>query len=116
MAFHFDLSVENWHGQDVNVLILEGDLDAAEVHDLAEKLNLAFVSEPLPWAIYAFKLKYISSAGIGQLFKLSKHAKETISKLCMVGTTPQIHKVLNMVGLEDQFTQFEAIDEAKRRF
>lgn len=97
---------------------LKGSLDADTYSD-CEKKMMTVVGEPLEIVLIDMKdLNYITSAGLGVIFKFKKAIENKGGKIVLANLQPNIKKIFEAVKVisEDLFVTLEGSDNLLDRY
>src|SRR5262245_50062599 len=89
-----------------------GEIDIASVEDLDEALQSAVIRRPRYLLVDLSQVSYLDSAGINVLL----HARQTMGRiggeLVLVGGSPFIRRLFQMIGVGQLFTHYDTIGAA----
>jgi anti-anti-sigma factor len=92
---------------------LKGDLDAANAAAVQRELAEALGPDALNLLIDLSRTRYLDSAGIDMLLRLSDRLDHRRSKLILViPESSQLNRLLTIVGLPEAITVHPSLDEA----
>ena len=98
-------------GKGVYMVMPEGHLDSNTYLMLEEKLNPLFVASTKVLIFDLSRLDYISSAGVGVVFKAKKALKEINGSFMMANLKPQIKKVFDIINALPDIRVFKSLEE-----
>jgi anti-anti-sigma factor len=100
MKYQYKISSESL--ESIPVINIEGDLTSdadGEVKSIYARLKDSYSMEKL--IINFEKTKYINSSGIATLINIIQDANERKGKICFVGMSEHLQKVMDIVGISD---------------
>lgn len=101
-------------GTPVNVAEVKGAIDGTTVSEFEEEM-LGFLDKGTPNLILEFSgVSYINSTGMGLLVKCADKFQEAGGDIKLVGVSPKISALFDMLGLLSLFKIFDNRDEALR--
>ncbi|MBN1897517.1 MAG: STAS domain-containing protein [Spirochaetes bacterium] len=103
-----DISIKKT--QKYNLVTLKGRLDASVFQNFV--ITCLPLVENNHLVIDFTDVDYVSSTGIGALFKLLKLAHNNKKKLVFFGVQPTVKKVITLTKLENMFNIVETLDES----
>ncbi len=92
---------------------LNGSADMQEANMLNQQLEKVFEQKCYTLIIDLSGLKFTSSMGLGSLIKAHSTCTENMGRLAMVNPQPAVLKILQTTRLDQLFTIFESLEEAK---
>ncbi len=96
---------------EVAILAVAGEFDLATEDEFQEQLDKALASEA-PLIVDLEHCRYIDSTGIAQLMRSFELASDRGFALAASG--PQVHRVLNLVGIPEHMPTFDTREDALR--
>ncbi|MEK7485064.1 MAG: STAS domain-containing protein, partial [Planctomycetota bacterium] len=101
-------------GTPVNIAEVKGAIDGTTVSEFEEEM-LGFLDKGTPNLILEFAgVSYINSTGMGLLVKCADKFQEAGGDIKLVGVSPKISALFDMLGLLSLFKIFDNRDEALR--
>lgn len=101
-------------GTPVNVAEIKGAIDGTTVSEFEEEM-LGFLDKGTPNLILEFSgVSYINSTGMGLLVKCADKFQEAGGDIKLVGVSPKISALFDMLGLLSLFKIFDQKDDALR--
>ena len=100
-------------GKGVVVITPVGHIDSDTYLDLEEEVNSVLSSTAKIVIFDMHGVEYISSAGLGIIFKAKKVLTKNMGKLCIVNITKNVKKVFDMINAlpeQDIFANIEELD------
>lgn len=108
------LRVEARQQEAAAVVGVAGDVDAANAHVLRDAVIAAIDGGPRVLVVDLTEVGYIDSVGLGTLVSGLKRASERGTRMRLVVTSPQIHKVMDITGLHTVFEIYPDLETAVR--
>ena len=108
-----DLQVRLSSAGEIPVLELEGEVDAYTCSSFRDAMYGALDTGGPDLIISMRGVAYIDSTGLGALVGALKRVSEKNGHICVVCTTPQVVKVLQITGLVKVFPLFSTLEEAQ---
>ena len=93
---------------------ISGDLDA-ETADLFEQMIMSLIDGNKKVALDLEKLRYISSAGLRVILKLSKHAEKTGTKIVICSAQNMVSDILDNFGIEEICEVYKTFEDVKMK-
>ncbi len=97
---------------DVEVVLIEGHLDASMANTVNEKLNDVLEGDCSKLIVDLEGLEYISSAGLRVLLYAAKKMQEKEGKTALCSIRKNVQRVLDISGLNTIFLTYEDRDVA----
>lgn len=101
---------------DLNVLRLEGSLDAYSFPRLETALNTLRDQERSRVILDCEELDYVSSAALGALIGFARRAREREGDLKLSRLSPKILNIVELLGFHKILEIYPDIDSASERF
>ncbi|HPF99679.1 MAG TPA: STAS domain-containing protein [Kiritimatiellia bacterium] len=101
---------------DVDILRLNGSLDAYSFPRLETTLNQLRDSKRHRVILDCSGLEYISSAALGALIGFARRSRENKGDLKMAGMTPRIYNIVELLGFHKILEICDSIDAAMEKF
>ncbi|MBU0571094.1 MAG: STAS domain-containing protein [Candidatus Omnitrophica bacterium] len=111
MSFKVDVEEQ---GEGVYTIVIEGRLDAETYQSFDEKIKPLLNAATKVLVFDMGKLEYISSIGMGVIFKARKIVEMNKGKIVMAKLQPQIEKVFALVKLLPRDGIFESMEEVDK--
>ncbi|MFH0802724.1 MAG: STAS domain-containing protein [bacterium] len=106
------MDITDLRKNNVLILALRGKLDSITSPALQEKI-LNFIQEGNSRIVIDCRaLDYLSSSGIRVFFIAGRNLKACEGKLVFAAPTPQVKKVIDIVGMSQYFSVFAGLEEA----
>lgn len=97
--------------ENVHLIDLEGPLDSATVPLFSSKVERLLKPETKLLALDMRGVNYISSLGVGEIFKLRRFSATNKSRLVILNPQPGVNKVLMAVDALPEGVLFKSIEE-----
>jgi anti-sigma B factor antagonist len=97
----------------VAVVAVAGEFDLGSVPDFRRARDQA-LKEHSPLVVDLTRCQFIDSTGIGALITCFKRAAQEDVDYALVGSGPQVGRVLELVGIPGRVPTFTSLDEARR--
>ena len=101
---------------DLDILHLDGSLDAYSFPRLETTLNGLRESSRHRVILDCAGLDYISSAALGALIGFARRARENNGDLKLVKLSPKIYNIVELLGFHKILEIYTGMDEAVARF
>jgi anti-sigma B factor antagonist len=111
MGLKINIKSDDSFGAKVSI---EGSLDSDTYLEFEKKIEPLISGETKNAILDLEKLSYISSAGLGSVFKLSKALKGKGGQLLMTRLQPQIKKVFDVIKALPAESLFSSVEEADK--
>ncbi|MBI3930216.1 MAG: STAS domain-containing protein [Armatimonadetes bacterium] len=98
---------------DFQIVRLEGDLDLSSTPAAKSRLTTALEKGSHRVLVDTSRLGHVDTTGLGLLVWLRKRLSEGKGMLCLVGTTSNFQRLLELTGLASIFTVCKTMEEAK---
>jgi anti-sigma B factor antagonist len=108
--FSVDLTVRPIPGG--AIVALSGELDAADVPDVAVALSTAIAAHGPSIIVDLAGLKYISCGGLGILVRLQKVTRASGGGLALAAPRGLVHEILQATGLLTVFSVHPSVEHA----
>ena len=95
----------------VYIIKITGNLDTETHQELEEKLKPLLIATTSSIVFDMSGLTYISSAGLGVLFRAQKALEDNKGNLLMLNLRPQIKKVFEIIKALPKESVFETMEE-----
>ena len=97
----------------VTIIRLCGSADMQEANMLNQHLEKVFEEKCYTLVIDLSELKFTSSMGLGSLIMAHTTCRENMGRLAVVNPQPAVLKIFQTTRLDQLFTIFKSIKEAK---
>lgn len=108
--------IEREEAEDLDVLHLDGSLDAYSFPRLESTLNDLRDSNRNRVILDCGNLDYISSAALGALIGFARRARESDGDLKLARLSPKIFNIVELLGFHKILEICQDIEIAKRKF
>jgi anti-anti-sigma factor len=108
--------IEREEKGDLDILHLDGSLDAYSFPRLESALNGLRENKRNRVVLDCTGLDYISSAALGALIGFARRARESNGDLKLVRLTPKIYNIVELLGFHKILEIYQDIDEAVQSF
>ncbi|HWT24292.1 MAG TPA: STAS domain-containing protein [Solirubrobacteraceae bacterium] len=103
---------EDWHG-DVPVARIEGEVDAANVADVAARLRGLMTNRAMRLVVDLAATSYLDSAGINLLFAIGEELRSRQQKLhLVVAEGSPVTRMLRLTSLDRAHPTHASVEEA----
>ena len=110
---NMDLKLEIKKEKDHTLIIVYGEIDLYNAHQLKEKVGKAADSAQAPDLILDLKdVDYIDSTGLGILIGIKRRTTEKNGSMVLVLRSERITKLFEITGLSNIFTISRTMEEA----
>jgi anti-sigma B factor antagonist len=103
---------EEWH-DDVPVARIEGEVDSANVADVAARLRRLVTNRSMRLVVDLSSTSYLDSAGINLLFAVGQElrARQQTMHLVVADSSP-VTRMVSLTGLHHTFPTHGSVDDA----
>jgi len=101
---------------DLNILRLDGSLDAYSFPRLEATLSQLQENERNRVILDCSSLEYVSSAALGALIGFARHAREKGGDLKLTNLSPKIYNIVELLGFNKILEVCETTDDAAAKF
>jgi len=101
---------------DIDILSIEGDLDAYAFPRLEASLNTLGTGGRNRIILECSRLEFINSAALGALIGHARRARESGGDLKLAGLTPRITGIVELLGFDRILQTFRTSEEAIQGF
>ncbi len=109
-------SVTSRRAGPVQVLDIEGELDAHTASDLEAAIEQCQAEERYRIVVNGEALKYISSAGLGVFMAFIEEVREEGGDIKIAALRPKVYNVFDLLGFPMLFDIVDTEEEAVKRF
>jgi len=110
------LSIKHEKKENIDIIILEGILNADTVSKLDDLLNELSGSDCPCLVLDVSKLTYISSAGIGCFIGIIKMIRSKNGDIHFYNMLPKVHRVFKLLDMDEFFKFFTDFEQAISAF
>ncbi len=111
-----ECAIEVENRDDLDILHLDGSLDAYSFPRLEAALNELRESDRNRVILNCEKLDYISSAALGALIGFARRARENNGDLKLVNLSSKIYNIVELLGFHKILEIHSGIDQASEKF
>jgi anti-sigma B factor antagonist len=103
---------DEWHDE-VPVARLQGEVDASNVQEIADRLQSLLSNRSVAMVVDLTRTTYLDSAGINMLFALGEEMRGRQQRLSVVvAETSPIARMLRLTGLDQSFPVHDTLPQA----
>jgi len=109
---HVDIKITEKE-KGIFVISPSGAIDSDTYFVFEKEVDSVLAKKPKTVVVDMKEVNYISSAGLGVIFKAKKSLKQAGSNLCIVNLTPSLKKVFDIINAlppQDIFASVEELD------
>lgn len=110
------MEIKTENVESVNVVSLNGRLDAGTSGDLEKALGALVSAKATKVLVDCRELEYISSAGLRVLLAAAKQFKKEGGKITLCSLTPNVKQVFEISGFTSIFSLYGTREEAIKAF
>ena len=110
------MSITEHEQNGIYIFAIEGRIDTEGANEMDDKLQAAATGGKYKMILDMAKVPYISSNGLRTMADILTTNQDHDGDLKLVGLTPKVMRVLQIVGFDKFFSFYETVEDATAAF